>query len=375
MQNPLKELSRFGQSVWLDYIHRNLFAEGKLASMIENDGLKGMTSNPSIFQKAIAESNNYDNDIEAMAKEGRDFQYIYEALSRSDIQTAADHFKGVYDATDRLDGYVSLEVNPHFACDTGKTVDEARRLWSLIERPNVFIKVPATVEGLSAIRQLISEGININVTLLFGLPRYHKVADAYLSGIDDRLRNGEPVDHVRSVASFFLSRIDSLLDPQLEDIAKNGGELAETASKAHGQVAIASAKVAYQIYKDIYASKRFQELKNKGAHPQRLLWASTSTKNPDYEDTKYVDALVGPETVNTMPMETIDAYRDHGDPKPRLEDDVDQADWILSELSGLGIDIDAATQKLEDEGIEKFNKPFDALMDTLKNSIEQKKNK
>jgi transaldolase len=368
-KNPLKELSRYGQSVWLDYIHRNLLTGGGLKELIDNDGLKGMTSNPSIFQKAIAQSEDYDADIASMAKEGRDVQYVYESLSRKDIQDAADAFRGVYDSTEGLDGFVSLEVNPHLARKTDETIDEARRLWSMLERPNVFIKIPATREGLPAIRQLISEGININVTLLFGLPRYREVADAYLCGLEERLDRGDAVDRVSSVASFFLSRIDNLADPKLKEIIERGDDNSEAAQKAYGQTAISSAKVAYQIYKDIYSGERFKKLADKGARPQRLLWASTSTKNPEFEDTKYVEELIGPQTVNTMPMTTLDAYRDHGKPDNRLESDAEQADWVLNQLSVLGIDLDGITQELVDEGIEKFNKPFDELMDTLSKKL------
>ena len=363
--NPLKQLGAFGQSVWLDYIRRDLMASGALRRLIEEDGLRGMTSNPAIFEKAIVESRDYDDDIRAMALAGKSADAVYEALSQRDVQSAADEFRPVYASTDGKDGYVSLEVNPHLAHDTRGTIEEARRLWVALDRPNVFIKVPATAEGLPAIRQLISEGISVNVTLLFGLPRYRQVAEAYLSGIEARAAEGKPVKHVASVASFFVSRIDSLVDPLLEKCAAQGETKADLARELHGQVAVASAKMAYQIYKDTFGGVRFKNLADNGARPQRLLWASTGTKNPDYSDVKYVEALIGPDTVNTVPVETLDAYRDHGDPKPRLEQDVERAGWVLGQLPILGISIDKVTQQLEDEGVEKFNKPFDKLMETL----------
>ena len=363
--NPLKELAAVGQSIWLDYIRRNLIVSGELKRLIEEDGLRGMTSNPSIFEKAIVESHDYDEDIRAMTFEGKGVTEIYETLSLGDVQSAADNFQPVYDKTDGKDGYVSLEVNPHLAHDTAGTIEEARRLWTALSRPNVFIKVPATADGLPAIQQLISEGISVNVTLLFGLPRYRQVADAFIAGIEARAAQGKPVKHVASVASFFVSRIDAMVDPLLEKRIAQGGRESDIAKQVHGQVAVASAKMAYQIYKDIFGSARFRKLADKGARTQRLLWASTGTKNPDYSDVKYVDSLIGPDTVNTVPVETLDAYRDHGDPKARLEQDVERAGWVLERLSELGINIDKLTQQLEDEGVEKFNKPFDKLIETL----------
>lgn len=370
-ENPLKRLETLGQSIWLDYIRRDLISSGELMRLIEKDGLKGMTTNPAIFEKAIAGSRDYDEDIRAMALEGKDVKAIYESLSIRDVQSAADEFRILYDETDGMDGYISLEVNPHLARDTYGTVEEARRLWNLLNRPNAFIKVPATTQGLPAIRQLISEGINVNVTLLFGLPRYRQVAEAYIAGIETRLAQGKPVKRVASVASFFLSRIDGLVDPLLEKIMTQGGVQAEHAKKTHGQVAVASAKIAYQLFKEIFGSKRFEKPAGKGARVQRLLWASTSTKNPEYSDVKYVEALIGADTVNTLPVETFNAYRDHGNPKPLLEKDVGEAQQVLKQLSGLSINIDHITQQLEDEGVEKFNKPFDTLMQTLEKTSQR----
>jgi transaldolase len=363
--NPLRQLATLGQSIWLDFIRRDLIASGGLRRLIEEDGLRGMTSNPAIFEKAIAGSHDYDENIRAMALEGKGAKEIYEALSQRDVQSAADEFRPLYDRTDGKDGYVSLEVNPHLAHDPNGTMLEARRLWGALNRPNVFIKVPATAEGLPAIRQLISEGISVNVTLLFGLPRYRQVVEAYLAGIEARSAQGKPVKHVTSVASFFVSRIDALVDPLLDKPIAQGGKKADLARKARGQVAIASAKIAYQIYRELFGSDRFKKLAAQGALVQRLLWASTSTKNPDYSDVKYVEALVGPDTVNTAPVETLDAYRDHGEPKARLEQDVTEARQVLERLPELGISIDKVTRQLEDEGVEKFNQPFDKLMALL----------
>jgi transaldolase len=369
LMNPLRKLSELGQSIWLDFIRRDLMTSGKLEKLVREDGLRGMTSNPKIFDEAISESDHYMEPIRRLAEKGCSTEEAYERLTVQDVQMAADVFRSVYDETKGHDGYVSYEVSPHLAHDTEGTVDEARRLWKTLDRPNIFIKVPATLEGLPAIRRLISEGINVNVTLLFGLPRYRKVADAYLSGLEDRLKKGGSVTNVASVASFFLSRIDVLVDPMLEKIMKEGGSHAPLAKEFRGETAIASAKLAYQIYKQIYGDKRFGKLSDRGARPQRLLWASTSTKNPDYSDVKYVEPLIGPNTVNTVPMNTLDAYRDHGDPEVRLEDEVQKARRAFDVLPKLEIDIDEVTQQLEDEGVEKFNKPYDDLMKTLRKEL------
>lgn len=369
-ENPLLKLKELGQSIWLDYTRRDLIANGELRRMIEEDGLRGMTSNPSIFEKAIVGSADYEEDIRAMAFEGQSPKMIYEALSQRDVQGAADEFRSVYDETDARDGYVSLEVNPHLAHDTKGTIIEARRLWRALDRPNVFIKVPATIEGLPAIQQLIGEGINVNITLLFGLPRYRQVVAAYLAGIEARLALGKPVEHVASVASFFVSRIDTLVDPLLEKVIAQDGKGADVAKKVRGQVAIASACIAYQMYKEFFRSPRFATLADRGARVQRLLWASTSTKNPDYSDLKYVESLIGPNTVNTVTVETFNAYRDHGNPETRLQQHVEDARWFLQRLPELGINVDQMTQQLEDEGVEKFNHAFDKLMSALTKSAE-----
>jgi len=363
-ENPLIKLTNLGQAIWLDYISRDMIDTGELRKLIDEDGLRGVTSNPSIFDKAISGSKDYDDDINSLAREDKNIQEIYEVLTVTDVQRAADVFRPLFEKLQRADGFVSLEVNPHLAHDTHGTIGEARRLWSKLDRPNVFIKVPATKAGLPAIRQLISEGINVNITLLFGLPRYREVADAYLRGLEDRAAQGLHLN-VASVASFFLSRIDVLLDPKLEKIAKAGGSLAAAAGSLKGEIAIASAKVAYSIYLQIFGSQRFKVLAQKGAQVQRLLWASTSTKNPDYPDTKYVEPLIGPNTINTLPLDTLKAYRDHGNPAVRLTDGLEKAAADLQRLPELGLDLNHATQQLEDEGVEKFNQPYDSLMCTL----------
>lgn len=369
-ENPLLKLRSFGQSIWLDYIRRRMLVSGELGRLIEEDGLAGVTSNPSIFEKAIAESDDYDDAIRSLAWAGKNAGEIYEELAVEDIRLTADLFRPLYDRVEGRDGFVSLEVSPRLANDTAGTVMEARHLWARVNRPNVLIKVPGTLEGLTAIRQLISEGINVNVTLLFGLSRYQAVAEAYIAGLEERTARGLPLDRLSSVASFFLSRIDVLIDPLLEKKLQEGGRLADTASMLRGEVAIASAKTAYQLYKEIHDTARFHKLAAMGARPQRVLWASTSSKNPDYSDVKYVEALIGPDTINTIPLETLAAYRDHGNPALRLEVDPDEAMRVLKRLPETGIDLDTVTMQLENEGIEKFVKPYEKLMQTL----ERKKN-
>jgi transaldolase len=363
--NPLLRLEQFGQSIWLDYIQRRMITSGELKRLIDEDGLRGMTSNPAIFEKAIAGSQDYDEAIRKLIRQNKSVLDIYHDLTVADVQMAADAFRPLYDTLDGEDGFISLEVNPHLARDTERTIAEARQLWAAVDRPNILIKVPGTVEGLPAITSLISEGINVNVTLLFGLPRYEKVAEAYLAGLEARHAKGHSLVRVASVASFFLSRIDVLVDPTLEKMAAAGGPQATAARDLRGEVAIASAKLAYIIYKRVFGSERFKALAVKGARTQRVLWASTSTKNPDYSDVKYVEPLIGPDTVNTLPPETLEAYRDHGNPASRLEEGIDHAAAVLQRLPELHIDINQVTQQLEDEGIEKFNKPYDSLLKTL----------
>jgi len=364
--NPLLKLEAFGQSIWIDFIRRGTILSGELKKLIDEDGVTGVTSNPSIFEKAIGGSNDYDEAIHALADKGKSMEQIYESLAVEDIQHAADLFRPVYDRSDGADGFVSLEVSPRLANNTAQTITEAHRLWKEVARPNVMIKVPATTEGLPAIQQLIGEGINVNITLLFGLPRYRRVAEAYIAGLETLVAQSKSLKSVASVASFFLSRIDSLLDPALEQLIATDESNKAFAEQCHGQVAILSAKAAYQIYQELFGGARFGKLKARGARTQRLLWASTSTKNPAYHDLKYVEALIGPHTVNTVPSETLTAYRDHGNPGVRLDSDAAKAATILARIKELGIDLDAATKKLEEEGVHKFAKAFDDLMKTLK---------
>jgi transaldolase len=363
-KTSIEKLEGFGQSVWLDYIQRNMIRSGQLKNLIEQFGIRGVTSNPAIFEKAIDGSNDYDDDINQLVRQGKNAQEIYEILTVQDIQEAADVFRPLYDRTQGRDGYVSLEVSPHLAHETEMTIHEAKKLWKKVDRPNVFIKIPATAEGLPAIRQCISEGININITLIFGLPTYMKVANAYIEGLELRLGQRRSIRRVASVASFFLSRIDVLVDKILENAIERGNH-PDIAQSLHGQVAVSCAKVAYQMYKEIFGSNKFRKLAEKGARRQRLLWASTSTKNPSYSDIKYVEPLIGPETVNTMPIETVEAYRDHGDPACRLEEDAAEADRSLARLSEVGISMNEIAEQLEVEGIEKFIKPYDSLINKL----------
>ena len=360
--NKLKSIGDLGQSIWLDFFDRKIMDSGKLKELIEDDGIRGVTANPSIFEKAITSSSDYEEDIAMFSKQERSNEEIFFSLAVKDIKRAADFFNSLYEESNGDDGLVSIEVSPHLAHDTEGTIKQARELWYAINRKNVMIKIPGTTEGLPAIRKCISEGININITLLFGLPRYREVTDAYLSGLEDRVKNNEPIDQIASVASFFLSRIDVLIDPLLE---KKG------LSKMKGEVAIASAKKAYEIYKEVFNSERFKKLEAKGAKRQRVLWASTSSKDPSFSDVKYIEALIGAETVNTIPIETLEAFNDHGKAERHLEDDLDKATQLLMQLKEKGIDINAITQQLEDEGIEKFNKAYAKLIEAIENQKRQ----
>ncbi|MFB0498899.1 transaldolase/transaldolase/glucose-6-phosphate isomerase [Mucilaginibacter sp. SG538B] len=359
--NNVAQIHGFGQSIWLDFIDREIISSGKLKQLIDVDGVRGVTSNPAIFEKAISSSSDYDADIAALKSESDNEKLFFE-IAVKDIQAAADLFKGVYEESNKVDGYVSLEVSPFLALDTEGTAKQAEELWKKVNRENVMIKIPGTKPGLAAIQQSIAKGININVTLLFGLERYEEVTEAYIAGLEEHLAAGHKIAHIASVASFFLSRIDVVVDPIIE--AKGEKEL-------YGEVAIASAKKAYEIYKRVFSSERWKKLAEQGAQPQRLLWASTGSKNPAFKDTKYVEALIGPDTVDTVPLETVDAFRDHGVAANTLETGLDKATGILAKLPSLGIDLAAVTQQLEDEGIEKFNKPFEKLL----NAIETQKNK
>jgi transaldolase len=364
--NPVLDLKSFGQSIWMDFISRGTISSGQLQRWIEEDGISGVTSNPSIFEKAITGSDDYDESIRSLALTEMTSEEIFRLLTVEDIQRVADLLLPTYYLTEGRDSFVSLEVSPTLAHNTASTIAEAGELWALVKRPNAMIKVPATLEGIPAIRELTGEGINVNITLLFGLPRYREVANAYLDGLEILEAQGKPLTRVASVASFFLSRIDTLIDPILEKKMKTDDPQARIAAQLHGQIAIASAKVAYEMYKEIFGSGRFSRLAEKGARTQKLLWASTSTKNPAYSDTKYMEALIGPDTINTVPVETLNAYRDHGHPEQTLDQEIHKAYHLLNKLTSVGIDLDAVTQQLEDEAIEKFVSAFDRLMPSLK---------
>ncbi|NPA92020.1 MAG: bifunctional transaldolase/phosoglucose isomerase, partial [Chloroflexi bacterium] len=374
-ENPLRQLQKFGQSVWLDFIRRDMLLSGEFQTLIQEDGVSGVTSNPTIFEQAIAGSPAYDASIHGLILVGRNAFGIYEDLTVEDVRLAADVLFPVYLASNGNEGYVSLEISPHLAYDTDTTIAEARRIWQEVDRPNLMIKVPATKEGLPAIRELTREGINVNVTLLFSLERYREVIEAYMDGLEARLEHALPIDIIRSVASFFVSRIDTKVDALLEAMIREGGDKATRAQALLGEAAVASAKLAYQIYKEAIASERWQELALRGAKPQRLLWASTSTKNPAYSDVKYVEALIGPDTITTLPLKTLNAYRDHGQPAPRLEENVDHARWVLEELAALGVDMAQVAQELEDEGVRRFVESYEKLLDIIRQKEPQARNR
>lgn len=359
MVNTLRQLRKLGQSVWLDDLRREFFADGTLAELIDQDGISGITSNPAIFERAIADTDLYDAEIEASARAGIDAQGIYEKLIVADTRRAANLLEPIYRETRTADGYVSLEVPPHIASDTYATVDEARRLWALVERRNLMIKVPGTPAGLPAIRALISDGININVTLLFSPERYRQVIEGFCAGLDDRHAAGQSIEQVASVASFFVSRIDTAVDQALDDAS------ACVTAAVRGTVAIATASRAYHVYRNSLNAPRWRELAAAGAQPQRLLWASTGTKDPAYSDVKYVESLIAPGTVNTMPLRTLSAYRDHGDPQPRLSNVVEQTGRSDRQLQPSGIDMEAISARLEQEGVQKFVEAFDRLLSQI----------
>ena len=361
--NPLKSLEQFGQSPWLDFIERQFLAEGRLQEMIERDGLKGMTSNPSIFEKAMGHGDHYDAGFKELAAKGDvDAQSIYESLAIEDIQHAADLLRPVYDRTKRVDGYVSLEVSPYLALRTDETIAEARRLWKAVGRDNLMVKVPGTDQGTPAIKTLISEGMNINVTLLFSQQAYKDVAEAFIAGLENYKSAGGDVSRVASVASFFVSRIDTQIDKQIDERIKIGGNDTETLKRLRGKVAIANAKMAYQHYQDLIGSDRWQKLAAAGAMPQRLLWASTGVKDKAYPDTLYVKQLIGRDTVNTMPPATMDAYRDHGHGREALTVGLDDAKEVLGTAKRLGLDLDKVTHDLVEDGVKQFAKAADDLL-------------
>jgi transaldolase/glucose-6-phosphate isomerase len=371
--NPLKALLNYGQSMWLDYIRRDLITSGSLKKMIEVDGLRGMTSNPSIFEKAIGESSLYDDMLKSPASRELDTIGRYEQLAIRDIQGAADVLRLVYESSKCRDGYVSLEVSPLLALKTQETIEEARRLWKAVNRENVMIKVPGTAEGLPAIRQLIGEGININVTLLFAQEVYEKVAEAHIAGLEDLAKRGGNLNKIAGVASFFISRIDTLVDSMIEDKLKTAADAQQQAllKSLLGKVAIANGKLAYQRYQRIFGAPRWEALAAKGGQTQRVLWASTSTKNPAYRDVMYIEELIGPDTVNTMPPATIDAFRDHGRLRNSLTEDVANSQKVMDDLAKAGISIKEVTSKLTTDGVKLFADAFHKLLAAVEKSTQQ----
>jgi transaldolase/glucose-6-phosphate isomerase len=374
-KNPLKELLAYGQSMWLDYIRRDLFTTGKLKAMIADDGLRGMTSNPAIFEKAIADSSLYDDILHSLASQkGLSPTAKFEQIAIRDIQDAADALRGVYQESNFHDGYVSLEVSPYLAMKTQETMDEARRLWKTVQRDNVMIKVPGTSAGIPAIQQLVSEGLNINITLLFAQEVYEKVAEAYINGAEAYAAQGGNLKKLASVASFFISRIDTLIDGKLDDKLKGTSDPQQQAlfKSLLGKVAIANGKLTYQKYEQIFSGPRWEKLAAKGAQTQRVLWASTSTKNPNYRDVIYVEELIGPDTVNTMPPATIDAFRDHGKLRKSLTEDIPGAQKTMDDLAKAGISMKEVTDKLTEDGVKLFADAFDKLLAAVEQSTNQK---
>jgi len=359
--SKLIQLAKLGQSVWFDYIQRNLIESGELDDLIEQ-GLRGITSNPTIFDKAISGSNDYDNEIKEYINTGLTVDEIYEKLALKDISMAADKMLPVFRETKGVDGYVSIEVNPHLAYDTEKTIEQAKRLFSTLNRPNIMIKVPATKEGLPAVKELIGSGINVNVTLIFSKENYREVAEAYIQGLEQLKSNGGDLSKVASVASFFVSRVDTAVDKILETL--NRKEL-------KGKAAVANSRLSYLLFKEIYSTERWKELENKGAMVQRLLWASTGTKNPEYQDTLYIDELIGSPTVNTIPPATLKAFLDHGIVELTLEKDIEGAKKLYTELEELGIDVNEITEKLQTDGVKAFINSFDSLINSLASKVKK----
>ena len=363
--NPLKALLAYGQSPWMDYIRRDLLTGGGLKKYIDDDGLRGMTSNPAIFEKAIVGSNLYTDILTSPEAKTLNAKGVFEKIAIRDVQDACDIFKPVYDETNRRDGYVSLEVSPYLANDTKATIDEARRLWKTVDRPNVMIKVPATPEGVPAIRQLLEEGLNINITLLFAQSAYEQVAEAFLAALESRTMKGLDISHIASVASFFVSRIDTLVDSKVEEKLKATTDGAQRAllEGIRGTIAIANAKLTYKKYQELFGGPRWKALSGKGAQTQRLLWASTSTKNPKYRDVIYVEELIGADTVDTIPPATFDAFRDHGTLRASLTENVEAARTAMDNLAKAGISMKEVTDKLLADGVKLFSDAFKQLLD------------
>jgi transaldolase len=365
-ENPLLAVKALGQSIWLDSIRRGHIASGDLARMVERDGISGETSNPAIFEKAIVGGSDYTSAIAALVAQGKSALDVYESIAVADVQAACDVFRPVYEQTEGQDGFVSLEVSPRLAYDTAGTIAEAKRLWSLVARPNVMIKIPGTSDSLPAIEHCLTEGLNINITLLFAVSVYEEVARMYVRALGARASQGKPVSRIASVASFFVSRIDTLADSRIVERKKSASpsEAAELAA-LEGHVAIANAKRAYKRFREIFSDPAFLALRSKGARVQRPLWASTSTKNPKYRDVVYVESLIGPDTINTLPFETIDAFRDHGTARATIESGLEEAEARLGRLETLGISLKAVTDQVLREGVEKFAEPFNKLIQTI----------
>ena len=371
MPNPLLQLKNFGQSVWYDNIDRAQIVSGQFQSLMDNDGVAGVTANPTIFQKSISAGHAYDKQMTQLISEGKSVNEIYEAMIIQDIRTVADMLRPIYERTNMLDGYVSLEVSPDLAHDTDGTIAEVRRFWKMVDRPNLLIKIPATPEGIPAVQMALTEGINVNITLIFSIQAYRDVTEAYLNALEDRNAGGKDISHIASVASFFVSRVDTLVDKMLDEKIKATSDSAEQQKlkSLQGKAAIANARLVYQDFKKIFSTPRFESLKHSGAHVQRPLWASTSTKNPAYRDVLYAEELIGPDTVDTMPLETIENFRDHGRVALTIENNIPQAKTELDALESVGISYDAVTQQLLDEGVQKFADSFHELF----KGIEEKK--
>jgi transaldolase len=369
-KNSLMDLKELGQSIWLDNLSKKLIRSGELKRRIDEDGLSGITSNPTIFQKAISGSTDYDASLRKMIDQGiRSEKELFFGLAIEDVSNAAEMLRPIYETTQGLDGFVSIEVSPDLAYDTDATIAEARQLFSTIGKKNILIKVPATRQGLPAIEQLINDGVNVNVTLLFSTKRYEEVAEAYLRGLEKRRDRGEPIHDIASVASFFVSRVDTLIDKLLESQLSSASATSEKVAVLLGKAAVANAKIAYQRYRAIFSNKRFLSLKEKGGHLQRLLWGSTGTKNPKYSDIKYVEELIGPDSINTLPETTIEAFRDHGRPGVTIGEHLVEAERLFQELRSFGIEIEEVTDQLEHEGVKLFYDSFISLL----NEISQKR--
>ncbi|HWY08542.1 MAG TPA: transaldolase [Candidatus Acidoferrales bacterium] len=362
--NPLKGLLAYGQSPWMDYIRRDLLTGGSLKKYIDDDGLRGQTSNPTIFEKAITGSTLYNDILNSPEAKSLNAKQLYEKIAIRDVQDACDIFRPVYDESKHRDGYVSLEVSPFLANNTASTLEEARRLWKTVNRPNLMVKVPATPEGVPAIRQLLEDGLNINITLLFAQSAYEKVAEAFIAALEARAAKGQPINHIASVASFFVSRIDTLIDSKIDALLKTAAGDAKTLLESlHGTIAIANAKLTYKKYQELFGGPRWKALAAKGAQTQRLLWASTSTKNPKYRDVLYVEELIGADTVDTIPPATFDAFRDHGKLRPSLTEDVPGAARHMENLAKAGISMKEVTEQLVADGVKLFADAFKTLLE------------